>query len=200
MTGKASDPEDVTTDRRQLLRLAAAVTAGGAAAWAASCGGGDDDGDAGPTDTTNPQSDVAVLNAVLDLEHLMAALYPLAAARLAGEARALARAFAAHEREHARRLTTTIERLGGAPNGARPAEVYAEQLAGVRGERAALGFLADLEETALAGWGAAVPRLSDRALRQTAAAVLACQAEHLAALRAALGELPALALPTEVAK
>src|SRR2546423_11398326 len=88
--------------RRELL-LAAGAGAGGAAAaiGIAACGGSSKDGSVTTISTVQQQSDAAILNALLDLEHSAVVAYTNAATRLSGAALASARRFLAHERAHA---------------------------------------------------------------------------------------------------
>jgi Ferritin-like domain len=119
--------------------LAAAGAGGGVAALLASCGGGDDNPEV--TQTVGPdqaRSDAAVTNALLDLERMAVIAYELAGKRLTGSARAAARTFREHEREHRRTMETAIRELGAHPVPARPRASYAEGFPPLRTEQDAL--------------------------------------------------------------
>lgn len=172
-------------ERRELFRLAGAAAAGGSAAALAACGGGGDD------DAASGEGDVAVLNALLDLEHLAVAAYGEGARLLGGAARSTGALLRDQEREHADGLAQVIRDLGGRPGRPKPARRYAPMFRGLRTESDVLRFAVDLENTAVAAYLDAVPKLTTPELRGTAAAILTSEAEHLALLRVALGEEPA---------
>jgi hypothetical protein len=156
--------------RRTLLQLAAL-------GWAAlaGCGGG------GHRERkVDPEADAALLNTLLELEHLSVAAY--AAARLGGSARR----FGDHEREHAVRLAQTIRRLGGSPVEPKPRAEY--DLPRLRSRTDALRFAVDLESTAVAAYLDALPKLSDPTLRRQIGATLTVEAEHMSVLLGELGE------------
>jgi rubrerythrin len=178
--------------RRRLLGLAGVGLAGSSAALLAACGGDDTGGGGGGGlgDTTElePEGtaasrDVVVLNSALDLENLAVAAYKAALPLLSGTALSAGKAFLEHEQEHADALAEAIRQLGGAPN--KPSRGY--DFPRLNGQRAALSFAADLEETAIAAYIDALPRLTSPDLRGTAAAIVTAEAEHLSVLSGALG-------------
>lgn len=175
--------------RRDLFRAAGLAAAGGSMAFVAACGDDDDDaGGADRTDTTGTEGDVALLNDVLRLEQAAIAAYGMAAAPLEGEALAAARRFREHEREHAAGLEEAIRELDGAPVRPRTDEEYAQDFPELSSREGALRFAVDLESTAVAAYIDALPKLSTGELRQTAAAILSNEAEHIAVLLGLLGE------------
>jgi len=168
--------------RRELLGAAAA---GGSAALLMGCG--DDDGSGGASPEELRQRDLRLIGSALDLEHTLLAAYAAGTSLLRGEARRFAGAIVEHERAHAERLAKAIERMGGEPNPPRTREEYARGFPALRRERDALRFAVDLENAAIRFYHESLPKLSDPALRQTAAAIATCEAEHAALLRGELG-------------
>jgi rubrerythrin len=158
--------------RRRLLQLAAV----GSAALAG-CGGG-----GSSKRKLDPEADAAILNALLELEHTAVAVYT--AASLGGAARR----FRDHERRHAARLSQEIRRLGGSPVEAKPLADYERGFPALRTPRDALRLAVDVENTAVAAYIDALPKLTDPALRATVAATLTVEAEHMSVLLGELGE------------
>lgn len=135
-------------------------------------------------------SDIDILNGALGAEHQAIAAYQLALdTRLlpAGTAR-VAQGFQADHGEHAKALSATITRLGGAIAPAKTA--YDFPAASLRTQTDVLRFAADLERGAVAAYLAAVPKFQNRDIAQAAASILGTEAQHLAVLRAALGDNP----------
>ena len=175
--------------RRELFRLAGITTVGGSAVFLAACGGDDDEDDeARTTDTGGGEGDVAVLNSALDLEHLAVAAYGAGAPLLRGETREVGALFRDQEQEHADGLAQAIRDLGGTPNRPKPAREYAPMFGDLRNEEDVLRFAVDLENTAVAAYIDALPKLTSPELRATAAAIVTNEAEHLSVLLGALGE------------
>lgn len=127
--------------------------------------------------------DVATLNNALALEHLSVALYSAGLALVRGRQRDTVEALLGQERDHVRGLTEAIRDLGGAASKPLPASAYRKQLGidGMRGQ-AFLRLATRVENHALASYLERLPVLSDGRLRQTAAAIMANKAEHLAVL------------------
>jgi rubrerythrin len=168
--------------RRQLL---GAAGAGGAAALLAACGG--DDETRGASREELAARDLRLLGSALDLEHTLLAAYAAGAPLLRGEADRWGKAIVEQERAHADRLTAAIERRGGKPNPPKTTEEYARGFPALNRERDALRFAIDLENATIRFYHEALPKLADRGLRQTFAAVATCEAEHAALLRGELG-------------
>jgi len=170
------------TSRRDFFRLAGVTTAGGAV-FLAACG----DDDAGEGGGASPQErDVRILNSALDLEHTAIAAYTAGAPLLRGPALEVGRQFLVHEKEHAAALAQAIRDLGGTPNRPRRAEEYRRQLPNLRSQRDVLRFAVDLENAAVEAYIDSIPRLSSPDLRQTAAAIVSNEAEHISVLLGAL--------------
>jgi hypothetical protein len=171
-------------DRRGLL------LAGAAGALLSGCGGGSArTATLTPTPTvddatyTRTEGDVEVLNGLLDLEHVFAALYVAHRGATRGAGRALYDTLIEHERDHVRRLIGAVRDLGG-----RPAAPAAPSSAA--GDPFALAER--VERTAVAAYVDAVPKVADPDLRRLLATIVAVEAEHLAAARLQQG---AVAVP-----
>jgi rubrerythrin len=129
-------------------------------------------------------NDVVVLNSAIDLEHQAVAAYTAALDVLTGENLRTARQFRDQERQHIVRLAAAIKEIGGKPNGARSSYDFPR----LSDQDAVLRFASRLENTAIAAYVDAIPRLNDANMRASAASILANEAEHLAVLNSALGE------------
>jgi rubrerythrin len=160
---------------------------GGAAVAIAGCGGGGSKTKPPDTvSTTEAESDVAILGALLDQERSAIAAYALIATKLRGPALASARQFLGQERAHADALGRAIEKLGGAIPAGQPATEYTSGFPPLRGERDALSFALDVETTAIAAYSDSLGKIATDAVRATLAAILVTESEHAAV---ALGEL-----------
>ena len=166
--------------RRRLLGM-------GAAASGALLAGCADDATNRSVQTAADESDAAdveLLNSVLDLELMVIEAYKSAAARLRGPTLQLAKGFLEQEQAHADALATAVRDLRGTPNG--PRSSY--ELPRLRSRDAALRYAVDLENTVIAAYVDALPKLSQADLRSAATAILTCEAEHVAVLLGVLGE------------
>lgn len=172
------------TSRRGFFRLTGLTTVGGGAVFIAACGG-DKDEKAPPT-ASPAERDVRILNSALDLENTAIAAYSAGLKLLEGSLLETGRHFLAQEREHAAALTQAISDLGGTPNKPRRAEEYRRQFPNLRSRHDVLRFAVDLENTAVEAYIDAIPRLSTPELRQTGAAIVSNEAEHISVLRGAL--------------
>jgi rubrerythrin len=170
--------------RREILAGSAAVVA---ALAISSCGGGSKTKQADTVSTTQVESDVAILNALLDQEHSSIAAYTLVATKLSGSALGSARQFIAQERRHADALGRAVARLGGTPAPPRAEAEYASGFPRLRGERDALSFALDVETTAVAAYSDALGKFATDGVRATAAAILVTESEHAAVLLGDLG-------------
>jgi bacterioferritin (cytochrome b1) len=164
--------------RRAFFRVAGITCVAGASGFAAGCG---DDDTANPA-KTGP-ADVDVLNLLLNLEYTAVAAYRTGLPLLRGGMEALGRQFLDQEREHAAALVRAIEDLGGTPN--KPRTRYAHPR--LPDQDAFLKFVNRFENTVVAEYIDALPKLSQPQLRATAAAILTTEAEHISVLLAALG-------------
>jgi rubrerythrin len=173
------------TVRRALL-LAAAVVA--TAAILAACGGG-----GGETTTAVPDkaADTETLNNVLTREMAAIGAYDSALARLDGDDLALGREFRAAEQEHVDAIVKALRGLGG------KAEPEAEEIesAGLDSRRAALEFLYEVESVSVAADLRAISHLTAPWPRSLLGSIAANQAQHLVALRRALGANAAESIP-----
>jgi rubrerythrin len=178
-------------DRRRFLNLAGLS---GAALFLAACGDDKTNEGQGPIAGEKPQdsapdrpgtdvNDVEVLNSALDLEHLAVAAYTASFDVLRGANLRAARTFRDQERQHVVRLTAAIKEIGGRPNAARRSYDFPR----LRDEDQVLLFASQLEDTAIAAYIDALPRLNDGDLRATGAAIVANEAQHLAVLNQARG-------------
>lgn len=160
-----------------------------AAAGLAACGDGDDEDGQATTDEAS-EGDIAVLGALLDLEHLAVAVYTAGVRLLTGPAGELGALLRDQEAEHAAGLEQAIRDLGGRPVRARSEREYARMFRDLRDAGDVLRFALDLESTAAAAYIDALPKLQSAELRGTAAAILTSEAEHISVLREELGREP----------
>jgi hypothetical protein len=130
--------------------------------------------------------DVLALDDLLILERRAIAAYTAGIPVLVGRQRVIAIAFLRQELEHAGTLVTEVSRAGGSFT--KRAQSY--QLGNPNGPRGVLELLHEVERAEIAGYLDAIERLSSGRLRATAASILADQAQHVAVLRAALGQPP----------
>jgi hypothetical protein len=174
--------------RREILVASAALTGGAAAAVIASCGG--DDADTPETETVSTvqmQDDAAVLASLLDLEDGTVVAYDYLVPRLGGRARAFADQFRGHARAHADVLRRAIRGLGAEPDPAKPAGEYRAAFPELAGERDALEFALDVEQTAIGAYADAITKLFTDPLRATLATIMATESEHAAVWLGRLG-------------
>jgi hypothetical protein len=141
------------------------------------------------------RDDAEILAALLRLERAAGYAYDhlLHTVRLGPVARKLVREFAAHEHAHAQVVESALAEIGAGlpvpPSGPRQYErVLGElhvrgRLSRVHREQGALAYLIALEMISTGSWHDAVSALSDPGLFGTAAAIMACEAQHTAQLR-----------------
>jgi rubrerythrin len=171
--------------RRRFLHMSGVSAAGASATLLAACS----------DDTKNPvkigpdesdMADVEILNGALDLELMAIAAYKLGAGRLKGSALGIAKVLLEQEQEHADGLAAAIEKADGVPNRAKASYDFPV----LRTQSDVLRFAVDLENTAIAAYIDALPKLSQKDLRATAASIITNEAEHLSVLLDALGREP----------
>jgi rubrerythrin len=167
-----------STSRKGFLAGAAV----GAGALLAGCGG-DDAPEPGPNRGKGSR-DVAVLNAALEREHAAVALYTAGLGIMRGSRRTTVDLLLEQERAHVRGLSEAIRDLGGTPRGPAEGSAIRRQLGvdRVSGAGAFMALATRVENAAIAAYLEQLPELSDGRLRQTAAAILANEAEHVAML------------------
>lgn len=167
--------------RRRFFRGAGLSVAGGSAMFLAACGDDEDD-DSKSATKTGDEADVEILNSALDLELMAVAAYKGGAKLLKGAVLEAGQTFLEHEQEHADGLSTAIKDLGGRPNKAKSSYDFPQ----LRNQEDVLKFAVDLENTAVAAYIDALPKLTDGSLRATAAAIVTNEAEHISVLLGAL--------------
>jgi rubrerythrin len=179
---------DPQSRRRFFQRSGVMVGAtGGSTMFLAACG---NDGTTTPNVVTGPdesdQADVEILNGALDLELMAVAAYKAGAARLRGSVLDIGKLFLEQEQEHADGLAAAIKDAGGTPNRAKSSYDFPE----LRTQTDVLRFAVDLENTAIAAYIDALPKLTQGDLRATAAGIITNEAEHVAVLLDTLGQNP----------
>jgi ferritin-like protein len=138
------------------------------------------------------RTDAALLQAALHVEQVAALAYAAAARSLAGDERAQALRFAAHERDHAAAFETMLQALTVPVREHAGPDDLDELVPSLRGasRRDALRALAELEGAAIAGQQLMGRRLRALDALRTVATVMASGAQHLVVLRRQLGEQP----------
>jgi len=173
------------SSRRALLKLAAAALSGGAATGLAGCG---NQRRARRARYHASPEELRVLNRLLAVELEAIQAYEAGIPLLQPHFAATARQFLQAEILHAGELQQLIKRGGGRPT-TRAARSY-RRPPGSR--EAALELLRSLERLQVDGYLHAIPTISRDRTRAVLGAILGSDAQHLALLRAQLGE-PALA-------
>jgi len=171
--------------RRCFFQTAGIGFAGGSAVFLTACGDDDKTGIA-ESGLEADRVNVEILNGALDLELMSIEAYKTGAGKLRGGPLRVVKGFLEQEGEHADVLENAIRDADGAPN--RPKSSY--DFPTMRSQRDVLRFAADLENTAVAAYIDALPKLTTGDLRATAAAILTGDAEHMAVLRGELGVEP----------
>ena len=178
MTEDPSEPD--ASSRRGLLRAAVAGLAG--AVVAAGCGHTSlraQVHNAAPVLDT----DVALLGQLLHLEHVGIAAYTAGTPLLAPATVKAGKLFLNDELSHAGALAGLIRAAGAKPP--KPAPSY--ELGHPRTSAEVLALLHRIESEQIAAYLAALPRLEPAFVKQSVAAILANDAQHVAVVRAALG-------------
>lgn len=174
--------------RRRFFHRAGVVAGavGAPAMLVAACG----DSTTTPGVVTGPdesdQADVEILNGALDLELMAVAAYKTGAGRLRGSVLDIAQTLLEQEQEHADGLMAAIKDAGGTPNRAKSSYDFPQ----LRSQRDVLRFAVDIENTAIAAYIDALPKLSQGDLRATAAGIITNEAEHISLLLDAMGMNP----------
>ena len=175
------------SSRRSFFRGAGVLVAGSSATFLAACGSGSDtakSGFGGMQNVDTENADVEILNSALDLEHMAVAAYTAGAKLLKGDTLRTGKHFLAQETEHADALAQAIKALKGTPNRARSSYDFPK----LASQSDVLRFAITLENTAVAAYIDALPKLSNPDLRATAAAIATNEAEHIAVLLGVQGK------------
>jgi rubrerythrin len=170
--------------RRRFLQTSGVGIAGGSATFLVACG--HDDSGGNDADAQRAEVDVEILNGALDLELMSVAAYIKGAARLKGDVLQIVKGFLEQEQAHVDALVKAIRDAGGAPNKAKTTYDFPA----LRSQPDVLKFAIEFENTAVAAYIDALPKLTQGDLRATAAAILTNEAEHISVLRGALGLAP----------
>jgi rubrerythrin len=168
--------------RRRFFHMSGVSVAGGSAVFLSACG--DDTKSPVVRRDESDEADVEILNSALDLELMAVAAYKAGAAHLKGDVLAVGKLFLEQEQEHADGLVSAIRDAGGRPNRAKRSYDFPE----LRSQTDVLKFAVELENTAIAAYIDALPKLGKGDLRATAAAIVSNEAEHVAVLLGALGD------------
>lgn len=177
--------------RRAVLRAAGAGILGGAAVLLSACGGSHNDVATQTTTTTtsgpiNNPADAAMLNHLLDLEHIGIAAYTAGIPLLTPAGRKDGQLFLNQELSHAGELGGLVKQVGGIPN--KGMESYA--LGHPRDGDDVLRLLHRIERAQVSAYLHAIPRVSLGTTRAALAAILGNDAQHISVLRLMLGRHP----------
>jgi hypothetical protein len=132
------------------------------------------------------RANVELLNGLLDAEHLVVAAYVAALPLLSHHNKRAAVRFLQHELDHITALEMLVQTAHTKPHSAKPSY----DLGQPRGEAELLRLLRRVEALAIRAYVDAIPRLSAGAGRQTAASILAVEAQHISIIRRNLGLRP----------
>jgi len=168
------------SSRRGLLRAAGAGLAG---VLAAGCG---NQSLRAQVHDSKPvlDTDVALLNRLLHLEHVGIAAYTAGTPLLAPATIKAGKLFLNDELSHAGALAGLIRAAGAKP--VKPAPSY--DLGHPRTSDEVLALLHQVEQAQIAAYLAALPRLAPAVVKQSVASILANDAQHVTVVRAALGQ------------
>jgi hypothetical protein len=128
-------------------------------------------------------TDVALLNHLLDLEHVAIAAYTAGIPLLDPSVAKAGQLFLNDELSHAGELAGLVKAAGGKP--IKPEASYA--LGHPRTSDEVLALLHRVERALIAAYLDALPRLRPGTVKQQVASVLANDAQHVTVVRAALG-------------
>jgi Ferritin-like domain len=183
--------EDGGAARRELLAGAGATVAAGATVVLAGCGSNAHV----PRHAVKsaPASvrrrDIAILNAALYLERRTVAAYTAGIPLLTRPQRKACGQYLNEELEHTGELLALIKAAKGVAIPRAPSY----DIGHPRDGAAVLALLHELERQQIAGYVAAIPKLSPGPVRSAVASILASDAQHIAMIRLEQGEDP---LPT----
>jgi rubrerythrin len=173
--------------RRRFFAISGVSLGAGGAVFLGACG---DDEESGSSSSSSSESegsaDVDILNSALELEYTAIAAYTAGAKLLKGDVLAAGEEFLAQEQEHADGLVTAIGDLGGTPVEPKMDDEY--DFPKLSSQEDVLNFANELENTAIAAYVDAIPKLTEPELRVTAAQIVTNEAEHVSVLLGALGQ------------
>jgi hypothetical protein len=173
-----------------MLKAAGAGLAGGAALLVAACGGSHSSSSQATTTTTGgpvPNTvDAALLNHLLDLEHMGIAAYTAGIPLLSPSGRKDGRLFLTQELSHAGELSGLVNQAGGKPHKGRETYNFGHPST----EEDVLRLLHKIEGAQINAYLDAIPKVSLGSTRAALAAVLANDAQHISVLRLSLGRRP----------
>jgi hypothetical protein len=129
-------------------------------------------------------TDVELLQQLLHLEHMGVAAYTAGTPLLAPATVKAGKLFLNDELSHAGALAGLIRAAGAKPN--KPAPSY--DLGRPRSSDEVLGLLHRIENAQISAYLAALPRLEPSVVKRSVVAILANDAQHVAVVRAALGQ------------
>jgi ferritin-like protein len=143
------------------------------------------------------KADAAILEKAIALEHVAVLAYQTAidSGLLSAAVLRIVRRVRAHEQEHAEALTTALTNLGSGtppppPQGIADVDKVVKGLGGVRSQSDIVTFAIELEMATVAAYFDAHAKLAEPRLLQSAASIMACEGQHLVALRRAAGKNP----------
>jgi hypothetical protein len=175
--------------RRALLKQAGGALVGLAAFGVAGCGSASKTGQQSVKDAPQPvrSGDVTILNRLLDLERQTVAAYTAGIPLLAHPEAKTARQFLDEELEHTGELLSLIKAAKGTPVARRASYDLGRPRSGAD----VLSLLHLLERAQITAYLTAIPRLSPGAVRAAVASILTSDAQHVAIIRLAQGEVGA---------
>jgi bacterioferritin (cytochrome b1) len=176
-----------TTSRRALLRGSGLGLAGTVAAVALeACGGSSHQPTVHKIPPEARNTDVEILNRLLDIEYKAIAAYTAVIPLLAHHAREAAKQFLHQEITHSGEVYALIRQADG--HGDKPQPSY--DLGHPQTHRDILELLHTVEQEQITGYLEAIPNVSPGTVRAALAAILANDAQHLSVIRLALHEDP----------
>jgi Ferritin-like domain len=173
----------VVKTRRRFL---GAGLAGGGALVLAGCGGGDSLKTQLKHAHPVADTDVALLNHLVDLEYLGVAAYTAGLPLLPPPASDAAKQFLAQELGHAEGLSLLIREAGGKAH--KPRDTY--DLGNPRSVTDVLRLLHQVETEQIAAYLAAIPRLGPAKVRTLTTQYFANDAQHISIVRSLQGQAP----------
>ena len=134
-------------------------------------------------------ADIDTLNVALGLEHEAIAAYQVGAESglLKKDVLKVAVGFQSDHKQHRDVLMKTIKQLGGKPVADMKHKFPVEKL---KNQADVLRFALGLEMGAASAYLGTIPGFENRDLAQAAASIMGVEAQHVAILKSALGEMP----------